>query len=56
MVAEIKYSIMNKEISVEKVASHKFHKKSKSSVWIIIHNTVYDVTKFLKEVGVLKMK
>ncbi|XP_026313771.1 cytochrome b5-like [Hyposmocoma kahamanoa] len=41
---------MNKEISVEKVASHKFDKKNKSSVcWIIIHNTVYDVTKFLKE-------
>lgn len=44
---------MDKEISIELVESHKFDKKDKSSVcWIIIHNTVYDVTRFLNEVSV----
>lgn len=44
---------MSKEITVDQVASQKFDKKKASSLcWIIIHNVVYDVTKFLNEVSV----
>lgn len=44
---------MSTEFTVEQVASHKFDKKNSSSLcWIIIHNTVYDVTKFMKEASV----
>lgn len=46
---------MNKEITVDQVAMQKFDKKNTSSMcWIIIHNVVYDVTKFLNAVSVPK--
>ncbi|XP_028163963.1 cytochrome b5 [Ostrinia furnacalis] len=36
---------MTTEISISEVKKHK----SKKSLWMIIHNDVYDVTKFLEE-------
>ncbi|XP_045451829.1 cytochrome b5-like isoform X2 [Melitaea cinxia] len=36
---------MTQVIALEEVKKHR----SKSSVWIIIHNDIYDVSKFLEE-------
>lgn len=45
---------MVKEITAEQVAKQKYDKRKMSSpCWIIIHNDVYDVSKFLHEVGTL---
>lgn len=44
---------MVKEMTVEQVAKQKYESSKSSPCWIIIHNDVYDVTKFLKEVRTL---
>lgn len=41
-----------KEISLSDLQKHKDGK----SCWMAIHNTVYDVTKFLEEVSDLSIK
>ena len=38
-----------KMFSLEEVAKHN----EKKSVWLLIHDSVYDVTKFLEEVWLL---
>ncbi len=41
----------NEVFRMEEVLKHKVTKGSDKSVWIVIHNKVYDVTKFLDEVS-----
>lgn len=40
---------MARQITIEEVKKHK----RKNSVWMIIHDDVYDVTRFLNEVSSL---
>ena len=42
---------MAKVITLEEVQKHKSGKGEDKSVWFVIHDKVYDVTKFLDEVG-----
>jgi hypothetical protein len=39
-----------KRISLEEVSKHKDPKGENKQVWIVIHDHVYDVTKFMDEV------
>ena len=42
---------MAKVITLEEVQKHKSGKGEDKSVWFVLHDKVYDVTKFLDEVG-----
>ena len=39
---------------LDEVAKHNKVKGDKKSIWIVIHDKVYDVTKFIEEVKELK--
>ena len=40
-----------KEYSLKEVSEHKVAKGDKKDIWIVLHDKVYDVTKFLDEVS-----
>jgi cytochrome b involved in lipid metabolism len=42
---------MAKQITLEELKSHK----DSQGLWIAIHDKVYDITKFLDEVGVCQL-
>ena len=42
----------DKQYSLEEVESHNIGRGPDKSVWMVIHDKVYDVTKFLDEVSV----
>ena len=42
-----------KYYSLEEVAEHNKGRGEDKSIWMVIHDKVYDVTKFLDEVGSL---
>ena len=41
---------MAKTFTLEEVKEHKVSKGPDRSIWIVLHDKVYDVTKFLDEV------
>jgi hypothetical protein len=41
-----------KRFSLEEVSKHKDPKGESKQVWLVIHDYVYDVTKFLDEVNI----
>lgn len=44
-----------KLISLDEVAKHNEARGDNKSIWLVIHDKVYDVTKFLDEVSMQKV-
>ena len=44
------------QYSLEEVSKHNVTKGAEKSIWLVIHDKVYDVTKFLDEVYIVMLR